>query len=267
MEIVCYDTETTSEKPQSCRVVQLGSVVYGEVSGGITEEVLFNEICDPGLDDGYEPTKEAEAIHGISTDRMRGARRDTAVMREFYDVVKPAVPEVIFAGHAITRFDFPILYRVAECEPFENPRIIDTLVLAQRLITGVPNHKLGTLVEHLGLGSNEDAHDAVGDCRMVFRLVQFLSQSLGRTWLQLAQDCATPRVHTVCGFGKHKGKLWGRKDDANGQDVVPWYYVKWMQQNFTDASDDMVVTLWYHYKLRMTGFDEVMARVKLLETT
>lgn len=253
--LICYDTETTSPKPQSCRVVQLGVIAYKDEGAHITEEVIANEVCDPGLGEGYECTPEATAIHGITEEQMRGARRDTEVMREFYDAVQPEIANVIFAGHAISRFDLPILYNVAEREPFVNARYVDTLILAQRFVSTADNAKLGTLIEHLGLGSTEEAHDAVGDCRMVFRLVQYFSKALCKSWAELATDCATPRVHSICGFGKHKGKHWGRID---GVDCVPWWYVKWMHQNFDDASPDMIVTLWHHYGLRMKGFDAIM---------
>ena len=257
MQLICFDKETTSAEPKSCRVVQFGAVAFTEDS----EEVLYNEICDPGLDEGFETTPEAEAIHGITREQMVGKRRDTIVLGEFYDFIAPHVEGLTFAGHNIARFDFPILYRVGERTPLSKPRVIDTLTLVQRYpIEGCIDGKLGTVTKHLGLGDAELAHDAVGDCRMVYQLVQYFARGLGKTWEELAAECAVPRVHIKCGFGKHKGKFWGNKSShPEGTEVVPWFYVDWMIKNFSDASPDMVMTIYHHYGRRMKGFDEVLA--------
>ena len=256
--ILSYDTETTSEKPATCRVCQVAALLIEETGDEhlplkMTE--VFNEICDPGL----ESSDAATAIHGIGPEHWAGKRRDSEAMLELHYYLSQnyldvnGQPAFVVAGHHVKHFDLPILWRVSERAPIFGLPVIDTLTCATRIYPLLPSHRLTTnpkepakvgLIESLGLGPVEGAHSAAGDALMVYRLVKHFCEGLQKTPLELAAWCSEARILKYCSFGKHKGKEWGR-----GPGCVPSGFVYWMTQNF-DPTPDLEATVKYHYNMR-----------------
>lgn len=69
-------------------------------------------------------------------------------------------------GHNIQRFDVPFLLHAVIDAGLHMPAstVIDTLPIAQQLLPELPNHKLVTLVQVLGIGDDE-SHRASDDAR------------------------------------------------------------------------------------------------------
>lgn len=258
MRVLSFDTETTSEKPETCRVVQIGAVMFDLAAD--THDIWMDEITDPGL----ESSDAATAIHGIGPDQWRGKRADEDAMRELHTRIRDALVQdtidgiapFVMAGHNGKWFDIPIMLRlVGEAEMFGVP-FIDTMVCAQRLLPLAPSHRLTTnpnepakmgLIEFLELGEVENAHTAYGDALMVLRLVKYFMAALEKTPLELAQWCGEVRILKYCHFGRHKGKLWGQP--KNGEDpkaYVPSGQAWWIAQNF-GPSPDLEATIKRHY--------------------
>lgn len=265
--LVPFDYETTSNKPQSTRGVQLAAMamelpLYRSWEHTPEPVLMMNEITDPEVDIHHE----AAEVHGITPEMVAGKRADHVVSKELYDFLEANQHRVILASHNGTTFDAPILWRLADMES-ERPRPplvlphIDCLILATRIFPHAPNHKLSVtqaeyeknpeklkgvgLIQHLKLGTGEGAHDALEDIRMVWSLISFIQKNLKEgTWslLDLAQWCASPRVLKICHFGKHKGKPWGK-----GPGCVPAGYVKFICGLFEDATPDMIATVQHHY--------------------
>lgn len=79
-----------------------------------------------------------------------------------------------------------------------------TLQLARQYIHDSPNHKLGTLVEHLGLPKGA-AHNALADCHMTRHLLIYLIEKSGRSLQSLIAAARKPKVVMTMPFGKFKG--------------------------------------------------------------
>lgn len=241
------------------------------------EKVVMNEITDPGVDIHHE----AALIHGITPEMVKGKRQDHLASKDLYDYIQSLNGNVILCTHNGTTFDLPILNRLAgEGDPYARPPLqvphIDTLVCATRLWPKAPNHKLSLptpeeqakhggpgLVQQLKLGTGEGAHDALADIRMVTSIVFYVLNNLKLPEqkssqflepMELARWCATPRILQIAHFGKHKGMPWGK-----GPGCVPAGYVRFITENWDDASPDMRATIKHHY-----GRDFVKMRGKLL---
>lgn len=257
--ILCYDLETTSAEPATCRVCQVAAVMItpGTDISVRGEDIWMDEICDPGL----ASSDAATAIHGIGPEQWAGKRPDHVALDELYTRLNDELrvdgqPAFVVAGHNVTYFDLPILWRITESPaPFGLP-VIDTMICAQRTYPLAPSHRLTTnpaqpektgLINWLfGNEAVEGAHSAAGDALMVYRLVQHFLEGLAKTPQELADWCSEPRILKYCHFGKHKGKLWGNV--PSDKNYVPFGQAQWIAKNFGE-SPDMEATLKRHYGL------------------
>lgn len=235
-DIFAFDFETTSAKPDSTRVVQLAAMRENEV--------LFNGLCNPGL----AISREAEEVHGISQAMVENAPPDHEEVGKMAQYLIDNWDALYLAGHNINAFDVPILWRIAGVSNPPAFKTIDTMVCALRVLPNAPNHKLTGLIEHLGLGGDEKAHDALGDIQMVFKLINAFKAGLKMTTEELADWLAIPRVLSICTYKKHKGQKWGRNPGD-----VPYYYAKFLVNNFDSMTKDLALTLQVHYGLRFKG--------------
>lgn len=74
-------------------------------------------------------------------------------------------------------FDLSFLRAAARKQGIDFPdvEIIDTLALARRKIVGIPNYRLNTLIQFLGL-EPEPTHEALHDCHALYALVSKLKE-------------------------------------------------------------------------------------------
>lgn len=80
-----------------------------------------------------------------------------------------------------------------------------TLALARQYISDSTNHKLGTLVEHLGLPKGQ-AHNALADCHMTRYLLKYIVEKSGRDLKAHIAAARKPKVIMTMPFGKYKGQ-------------------------------------------------------------
>lgn len=233
--IFAFDFETTSPKPESTRVVQYAALLDGAN--------LFSGYCNPGVP--IHP--DAQAVHGISNQMVENEESDVIAVGRMADYVVRNAESIYLAGHNIITFDVPIMFRIGDVSDPPVIPTIDTMIAAIRLYPEAPNHKLADLVEYLKLGG-ETAHDAVGDIKMVLKLVEHFKQKLGFTTEGLAEWLSTPMVQKYCTFKKHKGREWGR-----GVGKVPYNYAKFIVENFDSMTADLALTLKHHYSLNFLG--------------
>jgi len=111
----------------------------------------------------------------------------------------------------------------------------DTLVLARRMLPDSPNHKLGTLSAYCNL-PDQLAHRALGDCRTVLNLIDYLMEGSGMNLIQLINYSNTPIKLEYINFGKHRGIPF---------DEVPSGYMKWLK-SLRDLDIDMKYTLGFY---------------------
>lgn len=164
--LVVLDTETaTSSGPPHLLEVGAIRIEDGEVAQHLGRLVLPQVAIDP----------ETTLIHGIDEDDVRNAPLAHEVLQELSALCEGAW----LAAHN-ARFDAKVLafeYARAELEPPTGPWI-DTLALARSVLTEAPDHKLGTLVEHLGLDAGT-LHRALADAVACWQVLEICIERSG----------------------------------------------------------------------------------------
>ncbi len=131
MREIILDTETTGLDPRKGdRIIELACV---ELINRIPTGKFLHELIDPER----EVPREAEAIHGISTDMLRGKPLFKDIVLKFLEFLGDA-PLVIHNAP----FDMGFLnaeLKKACFGPLDGIRVIDTLQMARRKFPGSPS--------------------------------------------------------------------------------------------------------------------------------
>jgi DNA polymerase-3 subunit epsilon len=183
MREIVIDTETTGLDPaQGHRLVELGCV---ELLNRIPTGATFHTYVNPER----EVPAEAFAIHGLSTEFLKGHRRFVDVADEFLAFIGDA-PLVIHNA----AFDHAFLcaeLRRAERILISRERLIDTLLLARRKHPAGPN-RLDDLCARYGIdNSRRTKHGALLDAEI---LAEVYVELLGarQAQLGLTENAARP---------------------------------------------------------------------------
>lgn len=150
---MAFDTETSGAWPVGCDVVEFGAVKW---QGG-REIGHLQFLLKP-----REPMSQfIIGIHGITNEMVAEAPLMSSKIREIGEFFKGSV---LMAHHA--PFDLGFLAVDFEMNhlPFPSEPVLCTSLLARKLIHGTENHKLQTLVKHLGIDGGA-AHRALDDAR------------------------------------------------------------------------------------------------------
>lgn len=170
------DLETTGTSIDRCAITEVGAV---RLRGG-TCEGTFQTLVDPGC--AIPPA--ITVLTGITESLVVDAPRIEAVLPSLLEFLGDAV----VVGHNV-RFDLGFLNAAmrADDRPVLSNRSIDTCALSRRLLRDeVPNHKLGTLANHLRL-DHQPSHRALDDALATGDLLHHLLEragSLGVTGLE-----------------------------------------------------------------------------------
>src|SRR5262245_44647507 len=138
MRFVAFDLETTGTLPGVDRIVEIGAVrfVDGEVDS------LFATLVDPRM----SIPEAASRVNGISDEMVRGKPTIDQLLKSFAEFCQD---DVLVAHNAA--FDFQFL--ISDIKKFEAPApkgvVVDTYAISKKIFPGLPNYKLGTLVQHL----------------------------------------------------------------------------------------------------------------------
>ena len=202
------DTETVGLHPPALPgsgVVEVAWATIDPVTLEITDE--FCARVNPGC--LIDP--RASEVHGIYD-------ADVADCPPLSEVFAPKGPTVSI-GHN-TPFDIKFL-----SPHYENlVGSLCTLSLARQYIKGSENHKLGTLVKHLGLKGGP-AHSALGDVHSTVQLLRVLVDMAGRDLQTLVAAARKPKQIHSMPFGSHKGKPLME---------LPTAYVEWFLEREID---------------------------------
>ncbi len=151
MRFVAFDLETTGTVPGVDQIVEIGAVRF--VNG--QPEATYSTLVDP-----RRPIPPgASAVNHITDDMVRG--------KPFIENLLPSFSE--FCGDDIMiahNAPFDSQFLIADIKRHESPAplgiILDTLPIARKVFPGLPNYKLGTLVQHLKIPTT-DFHRAEED--------------------------------------------------------------------------------------------------------
>ncbi len=151
-DVVVFDFETTGlNLDGSDKIIEIGAVKV--VKGKITEKFMC--FIDPEM----KIPAEASKIHGIFDVDVKGANTYDQVLADFYKFTRNSY----LSGYNIKGFDMVFLQHFGKLSGynFDNP-LLDVYPLAQKLLKGLKNYKLGTVAAHLGVVL-DNAHRAVFD--------------------------------------------------------------------------------------------------------
>lgn len=151
--LVAFDTETSGAYPVGHDIVEFGAVKYAH-----GEEVARLQFL---LKPREAMTDFIIGIHGITNEMVAEAPSISQKIIEIHEFFKGAV---VMAHHA--PFDLGFLALEFEKAGLSLPPepALCTSLLSRKLIHGVENHKLQTLVKHLGIDGGK-AHRAYDDAK------------------------------------------------------------------------------------------------------
>ena len=189
MKFLISDVESTGLHPPPAPASGVVEVAYLEL------DMNTLEILDEGysrVNPGCPIHPEASKVHGISDADVIHAPKLGEVYK-FEDAV-------IHSGHSAA-FDLKFL-----AGQYDNLiGSLCTLALARQYIHDSPNHKLGTLVDHLGLQKGQ-AHNALADCHMTRHLLIHIIEKSGRDLKAHIAAARKVKVIMQMPFGKYKGQ-------------------------------------------------------------
>jgi len=189
MIIRCIDFETTGFPPRA-GVCEVGWTDLTACDGGwaISETRAF--ITNPGMPIGAE----AMAVHGITEDDVAGAPPSATLFRQLVDGAD------VFVAH---NCEFERNWFGGSGRPW-----ICTYKVALRLHPNLPNHRCGTVPEHLGIeldpARSAPLHRAGPDTYFTALILERFLRD-GATIAELIAISKAPRHIVRMPFGKHRG--------------------------------------------------------------
>lgn len=167
MNFIAFDLETTGTVPGVDQIVEIGAVRF--IAG--QPEAIFSTLIDP-----QRPIPPgASRVNGITDDMVQGKPLIESVLESFAEF---CADDIMVAHNA----PFDSQFLIADIKRYESgaPKgiILDTLPIARKVFPGLPNYKLGTLVQHLKIPSAE-FHRAEADAsycgHLFWQMVQRIS--------------------------------------------------------------------------------------------
>lgn len=152
MTFIAFDLETTGTVPGVDQIVEIGAVRF--INGQV--DSVFSTLIDPlrSIPAG------ASAVNGITDDMVSGKPTIDTILNSFAEFCQDSL---IVAHNA----PFDTQFLVSDIRKHESlaPRglVIDTLPISRKVFPGLPNYKLGTLIQHLKIPTSNDFHRAEED--------------------------------------------------------------------------------------------------------
>lgn len=169
MDFIAFDIETTGTVAGLDRIVEISAVKFVN----FTVDSVFSTLVDPKM----SIPKGASAVNGITDDMVIG---------------KPTIDEVLgglteFTGDSplvAHNAPFDTQFLISDFQKYEvsTPAgvILDTLPISRKVLPGLANYKLGTLVQHLKLPTGQfhrAEQDAISCGQVFMELVKRISVS------------------------------------------------------------------------------------------
>ena len=170
------DVETTGSSPERERVTEVGLVVV-DIDGDDARVTEWSSLVNPGV----PIPADIQWLTGITNDMVRDAPAFSELAQELYDRLEGA----IFVAHN-ARFDYGFLRaEFGRAGLSFHARTLCTVRLSRHLYPDRSPHTLDAIIERFGLGG-EQRHRALGDARVLWRLLQKLADRHPPAELELA---------------------------------------------------------------------------------
>ncbi len=170
MDFIAYDLETTGTRPEEHAIIEIGAVRF---EGGTPGEP-FDRLVNPGV----PIPLDAVDVHGITDDMVR----DQPTIDEVLPELAEYCGDLPLVAHN-AKFDYKFLHHAIQKHKIPAPGgvTIDTFNLAKRVLPGLPNYRLDTLVRHYGIPSSRfhRAGEDAAYCGMVFLRILHALESGG----------------------------------------------------------------------------------------
>lgn len=151
MDFIAFDLETTGTMAGVDRIVEVGAVRFKE---GIVDAV-FATLVDPQMIIPIEATR----VNHITNDMVKGK----PTINELLEGLTSFCADLPLVAH---NAPFDIGFLLADYQAHKTPApagvVLDTLPIARKVLPGLPNYRLGTLVTHFNI-ANSDFHRAQED--------------------------------------------------------------------------------------------------------
>jgi DNA polymerase-3 subunit epsilon len=167
MRFIAFDLETTGTVPGVDQIVEIGAVRF--ING--EPEAIYATLIDP-----LRPIPAgASAVNGISDAMVKGKPLIHSVLPSFAEFCGD---DILVAHNA----PFDTQFLTADIKKHETvaPQgiVIDTLSIARKVFPGLPNYKLGTLVQYLKIpstGFHRAEEDASYCGQLFFQMLKRIS--------------------------------------------------------------------------------------------
>jgi DNA polymerase-3 subunit epsilon len=183
---VFVDVETTGSSPARERVTEVG-IVTVETDGDAQRVTEWSSLVNPGV----PIPAEIQWLTGITNEMVRDAPRFADLAETLYDRLADAV----FVAHN-ARFDYGFLKAEFARAGFDwRAATLCTVRLSRHLYPDRSPHSLDAIVQRFGL-DGEQRHRALGDARVLWRLIECLRRRHGEVELEAAVDRLLARPST-----------------------------------------------------------------------
>jgi len=173
---VFVDVETTGSSPARDRVTEVG-VVTVETDGEAQRVAEWSSLVNPGV----PIPPEIQWLTGISNEMVR----DAPSFAELADMLYDRLADAVFVAHN-ARFDYGFLKAEFGRAGYDwRAATLCTVRLSRHLYPDRGAHSLDAIVARFGL-DGEQRHRALGDARVLWRLMQRLRDRHGEADLEAA---------------------------------------------------------------------------------
>jgi DNA polymerase III epsilon subunit family exonuclease len=179
---VAFDVETTGLSPIACRIVELSGVKFSLAGGQLD---TFSTLINPG----QAIPLEVSALHGITDDMVKDAPDAGQALTDFFQWLGGPGP-VLMAHNANFDVEFIKVEALRSSLPPPQNLVLDTLFMAQGLVTDSANYKLKTLSEYFGFAGSL-YHRALDDSIYVEKLFRKLLDRSGQSIVTVGELNAT----------------------------------------------------------------------------
>ena len=163
---VIYDLETTDVKTDLAEIIELAAL---KVVDGVPTET-FQTLVKPVAAISQTITELTHITNAMVLDSPSIEQ----VVPDFFKFAHGC----ILCGHNIAGFDYPILNRIAEKSGYNfDNELVDTLLLARKYLTELPNCKLETISKTFGI-THENAHRAMSDVYATWGALKIIAQRM-----------------------------------------------------------------------------------------
>lgn len=159
MKFIAFDLETTGFLPGMDQIVEIGAIRF--VDG--VPEAKFCTLIDPQM----AIPEAASRVNKITNEMVKGQPKIMDILEPFAEF---CADDIIVAHNAA--FDFGFLSAAITKHETRAPLgvVLDTLAMSKKVLPGLANYKLGTLVQHLKIAAGDfhRAEEDAGYCGQLF---------------------------------------------------------------------------------------------------